>query len=354
MDNISVLPDRQAVKEAAAAWIVKMDGQELTAEDQQALIEWIEANPLHRETLVAQAELWQEMGVLSIISELVPAPIHHPPENTSSTHGWWRAPSFAAAFLVMLSISVVLTWQLVLPHDQVLQTAVGEVAEFELEDGSIVTLNTDTQLKIEYSKTRRAVTLVKGEANFKVVKKADSPFVVFAGSGIVWAVGTEFVVRDLGERVGVTVTEGRVKIFSETEPNKLDLPSEQHSNPSNVEDSQALALGTEALLEAGESLTFDQVILETERLPTSSLSKRLAWKNQSLIFTGETLSYAVQEISRYTERDIVVIDDALLDLEIGGHFRTDNIDDLLAGLGENWDIAVEVTDDNRILLSSLD
>ena len=69
------------------------------------------------------------------------------------------------------------------------ETAVGERSTFTLSDGSIVTLNTNSELTVHYSDTRREARLARGEANFEVAKNRAKPFVVRAGDGLVgqWA-----------------------------------------------------------------------------------------------------------------------------------------------------------------------
>ena len=74
-------------------------------------------------------------------------------------------------------------------------TAVGEQREMQLPDGSMIALNTDSQLEVTYGENYRDVRLLKGEALFEVTRDPARPFIVDAGIRRVEAVGTAFVVH---------------------------------------------------------------------------------------------------------------------------------------------------------------
>src|SRR3546814_15110866 len=73
-----------------------------------------------------------------------------------------------------------------------LASKIGEIRTVALEDGSRVTLDTDTILHIAYSPTERGLKLERGRARFDVSYDASRPFVVFAGGGSITAHGTVF------------------------------------------------------------------------------------------------------------------------------------------------------------------
>ena len=93
-------------------------------------------------------------------------------------------------------------------------TAIGEVQEQRLVDGSVLQLNTDSQVQVSYSDGMRKIRLLKGEAHFEVASNKQWPFQVYAGNGMVKAVGTAFSVRLNPEQVNVVVSEGVVDIAS--------------------------------------------------------------------------------------------------------------------------------------------
>jgi len=88
-------------------------------------------------------------------------------------------------------------------------TPVGEIASVPMRDGSKVTLNTDSQIRVTLTDSERRVDLKYGEAFFEVSKDPKRPFVVNAGGKRVIAVGTQFSVRRDANDIQVVVTEGR-------------------------------------------------------------------------------------------------------------------------------------------------
>src|SRR5690606_6994409 len=98
----------------------------------------------------------------------------------------------------------------------------GEVLRVPLPDGSVVTLNSQSAVDVDFGKDARQLTLRHGEALFDVTKDHRRPFVVIAGDARVTAVGTSFSVlreKDLG--VQVVVREGVVKVDEAQSPPRL-------------------------------------------------------------------------------------------------------------------------------------
>src|SRR4029077_19225198 len=68
-------------------------------------------------------------------------------------------------------------------------TKVGELQVVPLGDGSVISLNTDSEVVVRYSEKSRDIELFRGEALFDVAKNKARPFVVHAGDTAVRAVG---------------------------------------------------------------------------------------------------------------------------------------------------------------------
>jgi hypothetical protein len=91
-------------------------------------------------------------------------------------------------------------------------TPVGGMASLPLQDGSHVTLNTASRVRVELTAGERRIDLDQGEAFFEVAKDKNRPFVVRAGDKRVIAVGTKFSVLREDSDVRVVVTEGTVRV----------------------------------------------------------------------------------------------------------------------------------------------
>ena len=268
----------------------------------------------------------------------------------------------------------------------------GEQRQLELPDGSVIYLNTNSQVQIDYTATTRNILLLQGEAHFDVAKNPGRPFNVYAGGGLVQAVGTAFTVffKD-DEAIDVTVTEGKVALSalsikqgqlqvgtagkratptqqqaSNTSPSVKPATKTPEANPNS---NQALAyyasIPVDKLgeLEAGQVTTLivaqqpqAQSTYKLDQIKTiaqDELERRGAWRSGLLIFTGNSLEDVVAEISRYTTLNIEIVDPALKKIRIGGQFSVDgSTSALFDALEANFGLTVTQLDYNRVKISA--
>ena len=133
----------------------------------------------------------------------------------------------------------------------------------------------------------RNLELVQGEAMFEVAKDPSRPFRVRSGEITVEAIGTQFNVYRREDGVHVTVVEGTVKV--ETAPVAKPQP--------------ATAAVT---LTAGEEARSDRSG-DVARIDTPDLEKHTAWREQRLVFRGDSLAAVAAEFNRYNQLQIVVV-----------------------------------------------
>src|SRR3546814_837311 len=81
-----------------------------------------------------------------------------------------------------------------------------------LPDGSTVEMSGDSAIEVRYSKGRRDIRLMRGQALFEVTHNAARPFIVKAGKGEIRALGTAFDVDLTRREVIVTVTKGVLRV----------------------------------------------------------------------------------------------------------------------------------------------
>ena len=128
-------------------------------------------------------------------------------------------PKFAvAASLVMATVLGLLIFgqQTVNPEISMDRyvARVGEQKVVNLNDGSVITLNTGSELLVGLSDQSRKIILRRGEAYFEVARDSERPFTVDAGLRSVTVLGTEFNIRKSPDRLQVAVSEGLVAIHS--------------------------------------------------------------------------------------------------------------------------------------------
>ncbi len=355
-DNVTPLRQQEKIKEQAGAWIVLIDQRPLSYDEKAELNQWLARSTYHRDYFAKLAKNWDAMAMLEELAVLFPLPEVEPDKVTTKQRGrlrrWfqlegnWSLPAFAVS-TVFASVLTLVVFLAIAPEQKTLMTAVGENKRFELSDGSILTLNTGSQVEVDYQRGVRQVSLVRGEAHFDVTKNPDRPFVVYAGEGLVWAVGTAFNVRVNHTGVNVLVTEGRVKVYTDV--------NDQHVLPSLVPAVTQVAdntLVSEALVDAGQSLQYSQHIGAIEPLAEDQIEKETAWQHGALVFKGETLEQAVSEIARYTEKRLVIVDPVIKSRRVGGHYQTNDVDALLAALAQGFSIEVKYVGGDRVHLSA--
>lgn len=179
---------------------------------------------------------------------------------------------------------------------EVYQTRVGERMALTLVDGSKVTLNTASRLRVVYSETERRLVLEAGQALFRVAKGQAQPFIVTAGGQRITAHGTEFDVRLDRDSIKVALVEGIVSVQDENKPSTPEI----RLKPNEV-------------LAAGADVRSVRAVPDMERL--------VSWQDGLLIFEDESLGAAVAEMNRYVRRPIILSDPSLAKLRISGAFR---------------------------------
>ena len=343
--NIISFPDRHRLQEEASYWLIKLDSDDLSSEDSLALREWLDSNPDHKETLLELAVLWNKMDVLSELSELFPL------SRTTRSGSLFSARHLAAAACILIAVAMGIylgtgfrepNFPIRSQTDTVYRTAVGERRLVNLPDGSAATLNTDTVLQVAYSKNLRNIRLVKGEAHFNVAHNKNRPFLVYAGAGVIRAVGTAFSVHLKGKDVEVLVDQGTVKIAS-----TRGIPIATSTNLDEIKPDDF-----KTTITAGQSVEYENKdIHPVQKISPKLISQKLSWEHGMLVFDGDPLDKVVREISRYTNTRIIIKDPALRNIKVGGYFKTGETGALLSVLQDNFSIHVEHVNDNLIYLT---
>jgi transmembrane sensor len=211
-------------------------------------------------------------------------------------------------------------------------TPVGGLASVPMADGSKVTLNTNSQIRIALTAHERSVELRQGEAFFEVSKDPQRPFVVRAGDKRVIAVGTKFSVRRDGDEIAVVVTEGKVRV--------AEGPGTSAFRDGGSAD---VFLTPGSIARMGES----GVLVQRESLPDAE--EMLSWRAGVLMFRNQTLADAVAEFNRYNARKLVIRDPAVASLKVEGNFRATSIDAFVRLLESGFPVHAEAQDDQIVL-----
>ncbi|MEZ5927917.1 MAG: FecR domain-containing protein [Parvularculaceae bacterium] len=338
VDKTVTKKGRKAIGDEAAAWVVKLNAGKLSREDAFAFEDWLNESGAHRQAFRQLSEVWRVAGDALEI----PAAEAEEPMSIRGVLSAWRRLNPAKAWAgmgVALASCFALVWAISLTgvfaigprvEHQTLASIVGEKKTVELSDGSIVQLNTNTKVEVVYTPEERGIRLIRGEAHFDVAKNPRRPFRVYAGQGVIEAVGTAFLVQLKDEETEVTVTEGQVKL------GRLKPEAQQEDGPAETENEE-----TVAMVKAGRNAVLGEDQVVVEEIPETEIEKRLSWQRGVLLFDGDTLESAVREFERYTKSDIVIADENIRNTRIVGYFSAGDTDRFLQALESSFDVVAE-------------
>lgn len=340
MSNVIPLPDKARARREAALWVARLD-RGLSDAEEAKLREWLSEDASHGDMLLTTAGLWDKMEDLSRLSSLFDRPRQVRPRPA------WRWPAAMAASIVGVLLATL--WLLPISPEPATspmaghyETAVGEQAVVNLADGSELTLNTHSRVRVDYSRQARILRLERGELHIDVAHDAERPLSVLVQDKIVQAVGTAFNVRMThGQRVELIVSEGKVAVREGVSGSESERQARRPLGAADV-----LAVN------GGEKLVLGNTTQAVQRLDPKALSDTLSWREGKLVFRGETLARALEEINRYTTTQFEFADPALAEIRIAGLFQTGDVPGLLNALEQNFAIRAESLPGNRVRLSS--
>jgi len=252
----------------------------------------------------------------------------------------WVLPLAAAASLALAAVGA-FTWY---GYDRtgwhVYTTDFGGLSRIVLDDGSVVNLNTNSQMRVQLTPELRHIVLERGEALFKVAHDKNRPFDVDAGNTTVRAVGTEFSVRVReptatsggGKDIEVLVKEGRVAIDP---PRKNAKPLEREAV---LPTSMSTVSAGEAVTITATRVTTEQPQMQVQKVADADVDKKLSWTEGRLWFERQTLKDVVAEFNRYNRRQMVIADPAIENIRIGGGFEATDPESFVAALEATFGI----------------
>jgi transmembrane sensor len=227
-----------------------------------------------------------------------------------------------------------------------------------LPDGSKLSLNTSSLIRIEFDDHHRRLVLEHGEAYIEVAEDKSRPLSVRVGNRVVEAVGTAFNLKITpDQRIELIVTEGKVLVgvaekttaipIERIRPTRPVVPD--ISIPSPVEEFSPIIPSSSRPVSAGEQLLLGDSDEEFKHVEPDEIKLKLSWREGNIVFRGVSLEEALKEIQRYTTVEFVIRDEELKKTHIVGHFKTGEVEELLAMLSANFDITYQRVNGEVIL-----
>lgn len=324
----------------ASTWLAEINDGGLRPERQPVFDAWLNAAPGHRLAFEEVEALWRDLnwaealnaaaftpGLMDAAEEatpLRPRPVQRPeaarPRRASAL---WLA---AAACLAMAIFVAPWLGRIVADFtvsEERLATAVGELRQSTLADGSRVALGGRTTLRVRMGGTRRALLLEDGDAYFDVARAPDRPFVVYAGGVTATAVGTAFEINQGRHRTFVSVTHGRVAVMDRS-----------------TKETRLIGPGQRARLSRA-GLVVD----------TFDVSTAARWRERRLSFSDAPLAQVVEALDRYHPGGVTLADPELGRLSVSAAFRLDQIDVALGGLAAGQGLEARRTETGGFVLA---
>jgi transmembrane sensor len=285
------------------------------------------------ESLIARAD-----------ERITPLPSGRSPAFHAARRRRWK---FAAAAAASVLLAVSGGWVFLLHGRggwQQYDTARGEQRTFELEDGSVVYLNTRSSLRVRLAARTREVRLLRGEALFQVHHDPARPFLVSTDDAVVQAVGTQFDVYRREDGTVVSVLEGRVNVTPAVTADSsggLQAPAQLHGTHARAA-SQRLNASEEARVSHAGSVSIREV---------NNVSDSVAWRERRLIFRDQTLEEIVVEFNRYRASPIRLQGGGVAERVYTGVFDADDADSLLQVLSRDPALEVDRSGESIVVRS---
>ena len=181
-----------------------------------------------------------------------------------------RVLAAAVALIALTSFFIFVPRTAVVPY--------GEIATLELPDGSVIEMNSGTEIRYSrfYRFSNRTIEL-NGEAFFTVADHGH-PFIVVANGVSVEVTGTQFNVRswhdDLSRETIVTVAEGEVLFYPMLKREQM------------------------VVLTAGKSSRWNPELVQPSEPESSLFEDAAAWRDFRFVFRNQSLGSILRDLER--------------------------------------------------------
>jgi transmembrane sensor len=333
---------RAAIAEQANEWYVENRGGTLDREAAARFMGWLKTSRTHVEEYLGTVALAGDLKTAASLIPLEPllararsdadsvVALDHPLLGQPRTAPRYRRSPVrwlaAAAALVFVAIGAL--WmtrdgeRFGLPRT--FRTAHGEQSVRVLPDGSVLNLNTDSQVTVHFSRRERVIELERGQAFFQVKHEDARTFRVSASNAQIVDVGTQFDVYRRSGAVLVSVLEGTAAVYTG--------PPQLTSN--GTPPAGALRLPAGYQVEVGGQVGIPRPV---------EAGAAGAWLRKQIAFANEPLGAVADEFNRYGTVTIEIDDKALRSLPITGVFDAYDTDSFVAFLATLKDVVVEKT-----------
>lgn len=315
------------VHDEAGRWLARRQG-DFSPDVERDFAAWRDADPRHRRAYDEAEQHWRDSLMLGRSEVGRTRKLGRAPFLMRRSTHVGAAGLGLALVLGLVSVGLVQPggpFALVSPAEAaVYRTGVGEIRTVRLADGSVVTLDTATLVRVTFTPGSRRLVLERGRARFRVASDSRRPFVVAVPGG-------EIVARDAIFDVNVTERPARIAAIG----GPVDLRS---SGPAPAARPRALAAGQQAVLDGSAAPK-----------PISRTEAR--WVSGMLGLDATPLGDAVAAINRYNGVQVRLADERLAGLSVTGAFRARDPQEFARAIAATFDLDADRSSEGQITLT---
>lgn len=302
-----------AIVEQAIQWLVRLRFNQADEQTQRTFEHWLQQHPEH-------GLAWQRVETLGDESAGVPAQLAR--QTLNGTHQGMRRRE-SLKLLGLLATVGTAAW---LGRDYTpvpamfaqQRSSTGEQRRFQLDDGSLVQLNSDSAVDSDFDAQRRLIILRRGEIIVNVGADQHSPqarpFWVQSRDGIIRAQSSRFLVRERDDGTLVAAQQGSVTVF----PGSSQTPASRSVQAEN----QLLFTSTGARMFRDNGLDL------------------WSWGDGVISARNMRLSDFIAELSRYRP-GILRCAEEVADRRVSGTFQLADNDQVLALIAQSLRLHID-------------
>jgi len=330
----------KTIEERAAYWLILLDSSDCTPQDRYAFEAWKSDDPANGVAFlkIQRGNAFIDQRITDPVLRNIGQQALEQTKPKRFTGKWIRIVAIAASAFIVLGVGSFMMLQadekIIVAKLEVYETAVGERSTITLLDGSVMTLNTNSRIVVNFTDEQREVKLQRGQGFFAVEKDVNRPFVVKAGDRQVIALGTAFDVRiENNKLIEVTLLEGRVSVDKITAGN--------HKPTSRQKESILLSPDERLIIKSDDS----------SKIVKTNANEVTSWRDGRLIFRSEPINNVIDEINRYSLQQLKLDDDVrLAELTVSGVFKTGRASSFVDVLERMYPLEIQRTGLNELTL----
>lgn len=312
----------------AEAWLARLGRPVVSARELAAFEAWLEADPRHLDDYqTLKALVAETRGLKSAFT----AELAAIPARSRRRHGGGGRIGLAPALGAVAAVTAAVVflpsvWRSAsdpMSGAEVISTAVGEIRDVTLSDGSRVTLDTNTRLRVRLSASSRRLQLDAGQAYFAVAHDADRPFEVALGDRAVVVTGTRFTTTLIDGSARVALLDGSIRL-------------EPRGAPGGA---VRMTPGEAVRFTAGRSLSQE---------PRFDPVGAADWRARRRIYLDTPLSEVLADLSRYTTRTIALADPAVGRMRVTAVVPLEGTDTVVANIDRLLPVSVVELSPDRV------